>query len=78
MDPITRGYQAQELLSNQVLKESIEGIRNHYITLMENVAIGDVDTQHNLVLSLQVLKEIRRQLERIVRDGQLEESKQKR
>lgn len=72
MDPAQRGQEAAQLLENSMLKQAFEGVRQKLLEKLEETAIGDVDTQHQLTLCLQTVKQVRRYLENMVRDGELE------
>lgn len=72
MDPVQRGLEAQQLLGNQLLKDAFSGVRQKLLEKIEETAIGDVDTQHQLVLCLQTVKQVRKYLENWIRDGELE------
>ena len=72
MDLIQRGAEAEQLLANPLLKAAFEGVRQKLLDRIEETAIGDIDTQHELVLCLQTIKNIRRYMENWIRDGQLE------
>jgi hypothetical protein len=72
MDMIQRGAEVEQLLANPLLREAFEGVRQKILERIEETAIGDIDTQHELVLCLQTIKNVRRYLENWIRDGQLE------
>lgn len=71
-DVIRLGQEAHRVLNEPVLKQAFEGVRLKILERIEETAIGDVDTQHELALCLQSLKSIKRYLENFVRNGQLE------
>ena len=77
MTPTERAERAQMLLSDALLKEAFGAIRTGLVTRLESVPIGDVDTQHETVLMLQLLKQLRSQLELYVSEGALEKHKRK-
>jgi hypothetical protein len=72
MNDEQRGVEAAQLLNNPLFKQSFEGVRQKLLEKLEETAIGDVDTQHQLTLCLQTVKQVRRYLENYVRDGELE------
>lgn len=72
MNEEQRGIEAEQLLNNALFKQAFEGVRQKLLERLEETAIGDKDTQHELVLCLQTVKQVRRFLENYVRDGQLE------
>ena len=46
-------------------------VRNALIERLENTAIGDTATQHELALTLQLLRQLRQHLETYIADGKL-------
>ena len=72
MDSIQRGQEAEQLVNNPLLKEAFAGVKAKLIEKLEEVPIGDLDTQHEIALSLQLLKTVRRYLENWVQDGVIE------
>jgi hypothetical protein len=71
-DPVRLGQEAQRLLNDPLLKRAFEGVRQKILDKLEETAIGDTATQHELTLCLQTIKQVKRHLESWVRDGQLE------
>lgn len=69
---IERANQAARLLDDPTLQKAFEGVRMALLTRLEEVAIGDLDTQHEIAVSLQLLKQLKRQLHTWVTDGKLE------
>lgn len=76
-DKQLRASDAQILLSNPLLKGAFDAVRDKLVTAAENAGMNDVETQHNIVLSLQLLKQIKAQIESYVNDGRIEEFKLK-
>ena len=72
LDSIQRGLEVEQLLANPLLKQAFEGVRQKILDKIEETAIGDIDTQHELVLCLQTIKNVKRYMENWIRDGQLE------
>jgi hypothetical protein len=72
MDSIQRGVEAEQLLANPLLKEAFAGVKAALVASLEDVPIGDIDTHHQIALSLQALKTVRRYLENWVQGGRLE------
>lgn len=77
-DVIERANQARRLLDDPTLQKAFEGVRQGLLVNIEATMMGDRDTQHELALSLQLLKSIRRMLERWVTDGEVEKIKHER
>jgi len=73
---VERANQAQRVLQDPTLQKAFEGVRMGLLQSIEATAIGDRDAQHELAISLQLLKSVRRQLERWVTDGEVEKRRQ--
>lgn len=58
MTPKERADRANRLLEDPVFLEAMRDIRENIVRLIESTAMGDVDTQHELALSLTLLKRI--------------------
>jgi len=72
MNEEQRGIEAKQLLDNPLFRQAFEGVRQKLLERLEETAIGDVDTQHQLTLCLQTVKQVRKYLENWIRDGELE------
>lgn len=70
---IREGWEAQQFLESPLFKLAIDGIESDLIDKMKQVAMADIDTQHELILSLQVLGNIRRRITTIVQTGKMAE-----
>jgi hypothetical protein len=69
---IERANQAARLLDDPTLQKAFEGVRMALLSRLEDVALIDRDTQHEIAVSLQLLKQLKRQLHTWVTDGKLE------
>lgn len=76
-DPQIRAADAKALLESPLLKGAFEEVRNKLVIAAENVGMNDKETQSNIVLSLQLLKQIKAQVESYVNDGKIAEFKLK-
>lgn len=77
MTPYEKAEEAKRLLSNPVLNEALQNIREGLVSSLEMSPMDDAETHHNVALSLQVLKRIRTQLHRFVSDQTVIEAKNK-
>ena len=75
---LDRSHQAERLLQDPTLQKAFEGVRQGLLAKIEEAAIGDVSTHHELALSLQALKSVRRMLTNWVTDGTLEKARNER
>lgn len=74
-DAINRAKHAERLLSEPLIQEAFSAVESSLVDAMRRAAVGDVDTHHNLVLSLQLLGQVERQFKNWISDGKLEENK---
>ena len=72
-----RAIQAERLLKDPTLQKALEGVRQAILRKLGEVAIGDIDTQHELVHSLQATNALERMLRNWIADGQIEAAKAK-
>ena len=70
---IRDGRAAQLLLSNPLLTEAFTQIEGGLIEKMAQVPMGDIDTQHELVLTLQLLRRLKKHFSTIVETGKMAE-----
>lgn len=71
-DAIERANQARRVLDDPTVQKAFEGVRMALLTRLEEVALGDIDTQHEIAVSLQLLKQLKRQLHTWITDGEVE------
>lgn len=76
MNKIERGARAKSLLEDVIFKEVQSEIKADIVKKLEEVPVGDIDSQHELVLSLQMLKAHRTRLERWIDDAKIEQKSQ--
>jgi hypothetical protein len=65
--------------ASEVLKELdwvFKEVRDDITKALESSALGDVDTHHNLTISLQILKQIQAKLQATVNDGKMAQAEQ--
>lgn len=77
MTPRERADRAQQLLDDDVMKQVFTDIRMKLVGQLECVAIGDIDTQHEIALTLQLLKKLRDQLQQYVNEHKVDEHKRR-
>lgn len=62
MTPLEKAERAKQLLSDPVMNAAFQDIRMQLVGKLEQVPFGDMDTQHEIALMLQLLKRLREQL----------------
>lgn len=70
-DQIDRGDEADRLLSNKIFKESISLVRDGIVSSMEQSALGDQSTHNRLVIALQLLNKIEKNIIDIAQTGKM-------
>jgi len=70
-EEIRLAREAETLMSNPVFKQAFEGIESSLIEKMRLVAMHDIDTQHELILTLQLLGGLRRQFTDVIQSGKM-------
>lgn len=68
---LDRGTRAERLLSNPLLIEAFDLVRNAIIARWEDAPIRDKEGAHELKLQLKLLSDVRANLEQAVADGKL-------
>jgi hypothetical protein len=77
MTPLERAYRAKELMGDAVMQQAFADIRMALVAQMEQSAIGDLDTHHEIALTLQLLKQLRERLDRYAQELAIDQQKQK-
>lgn len=70
-EQIFRGDEADSLLLNPIYRESIGRVRKGIIASMEQAALGDRETHNRLVIALQLLGQIEKNIKEIAETGKL-------
>ena len=70
---ITEGRHAERILNDPMFQYAFEGIESSLIDKMRKVPMADKDTQHELVLSLQLLNALRQSFSAIIQTGKMAE-----
>lgn len=70
-EEIADGIQAEQLLSNPVYRKSLDKVKNGVIQAMSESPMGDEKTHNRLVIALQLLSQIEKQIKEVAETGQL-------
>lgn len=70
-DEIVRGEEARILLENPLLIEAFDSVRKGIVSGMTSSAMGDEKTHNRLVIALQLLNQIEKQLKDHVDTGKM-------
>jgi hypothetical protein len=68
---------AQRMLDDPLFKQVFADIRESLVSKLESCGVGDIDAQHELTVSLQLLMRLKTQLSRYSEQILLDEAKQK-
>lgn len=68
MTPRERADRAEHILKDEVFQQMFSDIREGFVAKLETVPVGDIDTQHEIALSLQILKQLKTQLTRYTQE----------
>lgn len=71
LSEIKRGERAAEVLSNELYKEAIEKVRTGIVSSMATSPLGDAETHNRLVIALQLLNQIEKQLKDVMATGKM-------
>jgi hypothetical protein len=71
LEEVKRGEQAAVILENPVYKEAISKVRENIVSTMTTSPLGDEKTHNRLVIALQLLNQIDKQLTDVMNTGKL-------
>ena len=70
-EEMIRGEDAERILSNPIFIESIYKVRQGIISSMEQSALGDESTHNRLVIALQLLNKIEKNIKEVAETGKM-------
>jgi DNA-binding TFAR19-related protein (PDSD5 family) len=68
---VKRGEQASQVLDNPLFQESVEKVREGIIRSMATSPLGDSETHNRLVIAMQLLNQIEKQLMDVMQTGKM-------
>jgi hypothetical protein len=71
INEIKRGEQADNVLSNPEFISAVSKVREGIVSSMTSSALGDAETHNRLVIGLQLLSQIEKQLKDVVATGKM-------
>ena len=71
LEEIKRGEQAAVILDNPVYQEAIAKVRENIVASMTTSPLGDEKIHNRLVIALQLLNQINKQLTDVMQTGKL-------
>ena len=71
LNEIKRGEEADKVLNNPIFKEAVQKVRDGIIDSMARSALGDDVTHNRLVIGLQLLNQIEKQLTDVISTGKM-------
>lgn len=73
MTPIELAERVTKIMADEAMVEVFTGIRMGLVSRLESLPVGDKDSQHEVALMLQLLKQVRVQMETYGREAILSE-----
>lgn len=70
-EEIRKGQEAERLLNEPLMKSAFMGIESGLVENMKRVPMGDTKTQHELILSLQLLSQLKAHFLTIMQTGKM-------
>ena len=71
LEEVKRGEQAAQILDNPIYQEALQKVKDSLIASMANSPLGDEKTHNRLVIALQLLNQINKQLTDVMQTGKL-------
>jgi len=71
LEEVKRGEQAAVVLDNPIYQEALQKVKDSLIASMANSPLGDEKTHNRLVIALQLLNQINKQLTDVMQTGKL-------
>jgi hypothetical protein len=71
LEEVKRADRAEEVLNNPLFIEAVDKVRTGIIHSMAESPLGDAQTHNRLVIALQLLSQIEKQLQSVVQTGQM-------
>ena len=71
LEEVKRGEQAAVILENPVYQEAIKKVKDNIVASMATSPLGDEKTHNRLVIALQLLNQIEKQLTDVMNTGKL-------
>ena len=71
LEEVKRADRAEEVLNNPLFIEAVTKVRDGIIASMASSPLGDESTHNRLVIALQLLNQIEKQLKDVVQTGKM-------
>ena len=71
LEEVKRGEQAAVILDNPIYQEAIAKVKENIVSTMTTSPLGDEKTHNRLVIALQLLNQINKQLTDVMQTGKL-------
>ena len=71
LEEVKRGEQAAVVLDNPLFKEAMAKVKDNIVSTMATSPLGDEKTHNRLVIALQLLNQIEKQLTDVMNTGRL-------
>jgi len=77
MTPQDKADRAEALLADPLFEAVLHDLRMRLVVQLEACPMGDVETQHEVALTLQLLRQIKPKLQQYIDDVQIENARAK-
>lgn len=71
VDEIQRGHEAEKLINNPLFEEAFNKVKDSLIQAMNDSPLGDEKTHNRLVIGLQLLNQIEKQIKSHIATGKM-------
>jgi hypothetical protein len=71
LEEVKRADRAEEVLNNPLFIEAVAKVRDGIIASMASSSLGDEQTHNRLVIAMQILNQIEKQLTDVVQTGKM-------
>jgi hypothetical protein len=71
LEEVKRGERAEEVLNNPLFIEAVAKVRDGIIVSMASSPLGDEQTHNRLVIAMQLLNQIEKQLTGVMQTGKM-------
>lgn len=73
LQSIQEGQEAEALLGSKVLAGWFKAYQDNALTLLDSLPVGDFDGERKLILSIRIVRQLKKSLERYKENGEMSE-----
>ena len=68
---IVRGEEAERLLNHEIIREAFDKVKDGIVGAMTHSAMGDEKTHNRLVIAMQLIDQVEKQIKEVATTGKL-------